>query len=202
MLETAETDRGEKMFDLRMPDVPEPSEREKGLKILRDAIASFRPHILMAGSRGGKYVASLLQEKSYSGPVFAFSCLSTGAICASKPSVPLFLCHGTRDSTNSIDGVRKDILLSDQAELVEFDDVHHLGKMNSAFVDLVLKFHRRYASDEAKLKWIRTERPEWVRSYLQPKVSADLKAGKEAMEAIRKRRKHRVGLMAALQKKS
>jgi len=74
-------------FVLEMPVVPEfdkASGTAEGMTILRKACTQFRPDILVASSRGGAYAAALVEEGTWTGPVFLISALHTGSICAAK----------------------------------------------------------------------------------------------------------------------
>ena len=76
---------------VKMPDIPEPvpSEMERGLSILRAEIKSFRPHILLVGSRGGIFAKQLVEDVD---AMFLMGALETRDLCSAKSgNLPLLM---------------------------------------------------------------------------------------------------------------
>lgn len=198
-------------IEVIMPIVPEPSGENlaKGLRILHDAIERSRPDILIASSRGGIYASRLMKNESWkSGGVLCISALETAAICQATDCAdhpfPVILCHGTKDDRVDIGAVRRHVLMSSVAELVEFDDGHDLNALVSSgrFVPLIKRLRERCSSSESRRKWA-VERAKWIETGLRPKIEDAEREQREAMERARNRRRKMGGggLLSALRKK-
>jgi len=62
--------------------VPEPTDDlEGGVTILTEAITSNQPHVLIASSRGGKFIAELIQRGIWKGPTLLISAMSVRTLC-------------------------------------------------------------------------------------------------------------------------
>jgi len=136
----------EKYFNLAMPNVPEPTLEEEflqGMEILKTEISIFNPHVMIACSRGGKYMATLISSKIWRGPTLLISALATRECI--QCGIPIFVAHGIHDKTNVIERVREDISNGTPglAKLVEFDDEHslHTILLNDKIKDLVLEVY-------------------------------------------------------------
>ena len=119
------------LIDLPEPTAGDDEALEAGVSLLAESLQiGQRVDVVLAASRGGKYLAELRQRRLWTGPTFLISGLSTGRCCSASGAGPLMLCHGTRDSTNPIVRVRNDVAgCVSAAELVEFEDNHSLHSL-------------------------------------------------------------------------
>ena len=91
-------------------EVPEPVNGfNNGITKLKQAILKKKPKLLVAGSRGGKYVANLLSTKAWTGPTLLFGAMSTSEATSKCNNCSLLLIHGTKDTLNPIFRVRNEV---------------------------------------------------------------------------------------------
>jgi len=192
-------------FSIQMPELPEFAEqKEIGMEILRSAIITFKPDILIFSSRGSLYASSLLKSQDWSGPSFCISGLNTTGLClAFDSSLVCTLVHGIHDTTYSIDRVRSDVQMSNVAYLREYDDDHSLESLvtSGEFAGLLIELYERGRECEAFEQWIHVLRPIWLTEELEPKIKGDELVRKTDLEHIRNMGRGRMGLLDAIKKK-
>lgn len=175
----------EETFDLNMPFIPEfADDSEGGLAILRDAIKTVNPDVLVASSRGSKYVEALVTEGSWSGRTFLVSPTNTGKLCAAQEgTIPLCIAHGTKDTSNKIDTVRADVYSSKVAFMEEFEEGHSLRQLTALgrFGPLLRELYDRFKDGKETNEW-KALRPEWIQTYLKPKMTMEVKDIKQHKE--------------------
>jgi hypothetical protein len=133
----------QQLFTVEMITVPEPTDEiEKGVEILKNKIETWRPNVIIASSRGGKYAAELVSGNIWRKPLILVGAMSTSSTIV--PQVPIVVCHGIFDSTNPIERVREDVELGTPGliELQEFDSGHDLGVLSSDASVLPSLIHR------------------------------------------------------------
>ena len=119
-------------------EIPEPTNGNnnainKGILKIVKAIEEVEPTILVAGSRGGKIVAKLLASGKWKGRTLLFGAMAT-AEATQCTDCPLLIVHGTRDTLNPIERVRRNVEYS-SATLEEIVDGGH----SLAFSDSEMK---------------------------------------------------------------
>ena len=184
-----------KMLD-DMPE-PIPSEMERGLNMLRAEIKSFRPHILLVGSRGGIFAKQVVEDVD---AMFLMGALETRTLCSARSgNLPLLMVHGTKDDRNSIDRVRCDCRTSKIAELVELDDGHDLTSLSKDHFDsLLTRLHKRVTDEKVRSLWLEKERPKWIEKELEPKIHEFEKRARDQREEMLRRRRRQGGGMSLL----
>jgi len=70
----------------------------ESVEILKAYINKNGINTLIAGSRGGKYIAALIKKDLWHGATVLISAMSTCEIC--QPGIPIVILHGTLDGTN------------------------------------------------------------------------------------------------------
>jgi len=109
-------------------EIPEPTNGNnnainKGILKVMKAIEEVKPTVLVAGSRGGKIVAKLLASGKWKGRTLLFGAMAT-AEATQCDDCPLLIVHGTRDTLNPIERVRRNVAGS-SATLEEIVDGGH-----------------------------------------------------------------------------
>eukprot|EP01129_Flabellula_baltica_P001568 TRINITY_DN11524_c0_g1_i1.p1 TRINITY_DN11524_c0_g1~~TRINITY_DN11524_c0_g1_i1.p1 ORF type:complete len:193 (+),score=43.21 TRINITY_DN11524_c0_g1_i1:79-657(+) len=111
-----------------IPSLPEPNDAiEEGIEILQQHIHTYHPDIIIASSRGGKYLYQLIERGIYKGACLLISCMHTSGII--RPGIPFVVVHGVEDHTNPVFRVRMDMENASEeiARLVELEEGHSLG---------------------------------------------------------------------------
>ena len=130
--------------------VPEPATQfTEGMRSLKQQMDTLTPNVLIAGSRGGRYIAELLQDTAFKDKmygtwhccIFMLSALHTSSCVASK--YPMLLYHARFDASNRIENVRSECKLFANAKLIEAkSDTHSLESLrenDQLFIDLVMQ---------------------------------------------------------------
>jgi predicted esterase len=115
--------------------------------VQRDAIASFRPDIVVGSSFGGAVAVALLQQSIWTGSTLLLAQAAASYLDepALPPGVRVWVVHGTRDELVDIAESRR-LAETGSAELVkwiEVDDDHPLRELvgSGALADLVKGLH-------------------------------------------------------------
>lgn len=129
-------------FETRTPAM-DTSDFEACVAVQADALAGFRPEVLVGSSFGAAVAVALLQRGLWRGPtlLLAQAALRRGAPTELPPGVPIWLVHGLRDELIDIEDSRR--LASsgspEWVELYEVDDDHplHETAASGRLVELV-----------------------------------------------------------------
>src|SRR5690606_33182301 len=82
-----------------IPDIPDPADDvDEGVRIMKEMIKKEEFDVLVAGSRGGKVVAELVNSGTWKGPTLLVSAMHTSKIL-SEGSAPVLIAHATGDGT-------------------------------------------------------------------------------------------------------
>jgi predicted esterase len=116
-------------FDALAPAM-DTSDFEASVAVQADALARFRPDVLVGSSFGAAVAVALLQRGIWRGPtlLLAQAALRRGAPPELPPRVPIWLVHGRRDELIDVEDSRR-LAASGSPEWVvlhEVDDDHAL----------------------------------------------------------------------------
>jgi pimeloyl-ACP methyl ester carboxylesterase len=129
-------------FETRTPAM-DTSDFEACVAMQADALADFRPDVLVGSSFGAAVAVALLQRGLWRGPtlLLAQAALRRGAPAELPPGVPVWLVHGLRDELIDIEESRRLAASgsSEWVELHEVDDDHplHETAASGRLVELV-----------------------------------------------------------------
>ena len=108
----------------------ETSDFQACVDLHREALASFRPDVLVGSSFGGAVVAELLARELWRGPtlLLAQAALRRNPTQRLPQAVRVWLVHGTRDEVIDPDDSRRlaETGAPDSVRLIEVDDDHSL----------------------------------------------------------------------------
>ena len=108
----------------------ETSDFQACVDLHREALASFRPDVLVGSSFGGAVVAELLARELWRGPtlLLAQAALRRSPTQRLPQAVRVWLVHGTRDEVIDPDDSRRlaETGAPDSVRLIEVDDDHSL----------------------------------------------------------------------------
>jgi len=103
------------------------------VEVQAEALARFRPQVLVGSSFGGAVAVELIRRGDWNGPtlLLAPALRFVGGHQALPPGVPVVVVHGTRDDVVPIEDSRALSQTGSQplVELVEVDDEHRLASL-------------------------------------------------------------------------
>ena len=126
----------------------ETSDFQACVDLHREALASFRPDVLVGSSFGGAVVAELLARELWRGPtlLLAQAALRRSPTQRLPQAVRVWLVHGTRDEVIDPDDSRRlaETGAPDSVRLIEVDDDHSLHESirNGMLLDWVRQLAR------------------------------------------------------------
>jgi pimeloyl-ACP methyl ester carboxylesterase len=117
-------------FDARTPYM-DTRDYAACVRLQTEALAEFRPDLLVGSSFGGAVVVTLLQRSAWTGPtlLLAPAALRLGPTSRLAENVPVTIVHGRGDSVIDIEDSRKLARTGSPGwvRLFEVDDAHDLG---------------------------------------------------------------------------
>ena len=126
----------------------ETSDFQACVDLHREALASFRPDVLVGSSFGGAVVAELLARELWRGPtlLLAQAALRRSPTQRLPQAVRVWLVHGTRDEVIDPDDSRRlaETGAPDSVRLIEVNDDHSLHESirNGKLLDWVRQLAR------------------------------------------------------------
>ena len=110
-----------KAFEVSFPELPEPSDKlVEGSNRIHAEIIKFEPNLLVAGSRGGAYVARLIKLRYWEGATLLLGSsnvlqiaaqidASKAPVTAVSTRVPVLMYHGAQDPIFPIEKARSSL---------------------------------------------------------------------------------------------